>query len=135
MKKIYFLIATALLAVTFTSCQKEEETNEQDLYGKWQNQANTGWYRVFYEDKVDADPTYKWGKEWNETEGVNESDLTKYGNGWFKWKKTKNNLLELHQMDNDGAEIPQENTITVLTTTEFFYKDQAGRSYQFIKVK
>ena len=45
MKKIYFLIATALLAVTFTSCQKDEEmneqvnkeTNEQDLYGKWQN--------------------------------------------------------------------------------------------------
>ncbi|MBQ2441676.1 MAG: hypothetical protein II502_05745 [Paludibacteraceae bacterium] len=138
MKKIYFLIATALLAVTFTSCQKDEETNEQDLYGKWQNQANTGWYRVFYNDIVTDDPTYKWGKEWDENDPagpVYEKDLTEHGNGWFKWKKTKNNLLELHQMDNDGAEIPQENTITVLTATEFFYKDQAGRSYQFIKVK
>ena len=134
MKKIYFLIATALLAVTFTSCQKDEETNEQDLYGKWQNKKNAKEYRVFYEDKVADDPTYKWGKEWDENDRY-EDDLTEHGNGWFKWKKTKNNLLELHQMDNDGAEIPQENTITVLTATEFFYKDQAGRSYQFIKVK
>lgn len=142
MKKIYFLIATALLAVTFTSCQKDEETNEQDLYGKWQNQPNTGWYRVFETTIVKGangqdtlNNEYKWGHEWNETEGVNESDLTKYGNGWFMWKKTKNNLLEIHKMENGGADIPQENTITVLTSTEFSYKDQAGRSYQFIKVQ
>jgi hypothetical protein len=43
--------------------------------------------------------------------------------------------LEIEMMENGWAEIPQENTITVLTDTEFFYKDQAGRSYQFIKVK
>ena len=75
------------------------------------------------------------GKEWDENDGVNESYLTEHGNGWFMWKKTKNNLLEIEMMENGKADIPQENTITVLTATEFFYKDQAGRAYQFIKVQ
>ena len=143
MKKIYFLIAAALLAVTFTSCQKDEEmneqvnkeTNEQDLYGKWQNKKNTQWYRVFYNDIVADDPTYKWGKEWHENEGIYEKDLTEHGNGWFKWRKSNNNLLEIEMMEYGWAEIPQENTITVLTDTEFSYKRQDGTIYSFTKVK
>lgn len=132
-----FVWAVMMLA----SCsfgEKEDELvgTEAQLVGKWQNEQNQGWYRVFYADKAGDDiDGYKWGKEWNETEGVYETDLTEHGNGWFKWRKTGKDLFEIEFMEYDFAEIPQENTITLLNDNRLEYKQQNGRKYNFNKVK
>lgn len=136
-----FAWATIMLASCSMFGGKEDLTGtEAQLIGKWQNEKDKGWYRVFYADAVVNDSIsayegYKWGKEWNESEDVYESDLTEHGNGWFMWRKNSAELFEIEFMEYDFARIPQQNTITLLNDTRLEYKEQDGRARQFNKVK
>lgn len=76
------------------------------MLGRWQHTVDTGWYRVYTTEPAGDD--YYWGREWNTTEDIFEEDLQPYGNGWFKWKKEGNELLEVHMTDNRGAAVPRE---------------------------
>ena len=82
----------------------------------------------------DSTGVYKYGCEWNEGEGVSESDLTKYGNGWFKWKLGKAGLTEIDLMENGGAELLKVYTVSKLTDTELQYKDDFKVTHSFQKV-
>lgn len=72
------------------------------MVGKWQGVDNLQWYKVYYDD-YDTDGFY-WGKEWNEADDVHEEDLLYHGNGWFRWKKHKKELLE--SPCQDDIEVP-----------------------------
>ena len=76
------------------------------MLGRWQHTVDTGWYRVYTTEPAGED--YYWGREWNTNEDIFEEDLQPYGNGWFKWKKEGNELLEVHMTDNRGAAVPRE---------------------------
>ena len=68
---------------------------------------------------------YHWGYEWDEGDGVYEQDVMaeKYGNGWFLYVLEGDQFTQYHKMSNDGAYIPKEYTITVLTNTDLKFKD------------
>lgn len=131
-----FLISTLLLVTAvMTSCfgPSEEPTFvENDLLGLWQEKGTEAYVR-FTSEKDDAGE-YKYGREWDESEDIFESDLKPYGNGWFKYKLVKSDLTEIHLMDNGGAEIPKIYIVTKLTAGDLEYKDNIGTTHVFEKV-
>ena len=131
-----FLISTLLfVAAVMTSCfgPNEEPTFvENDLLGLWQEKGTEAYVR-FTSEKDDAGE-YKYGREWDESEDIFESDLKPYGNGWFKYKLVKSDLTEIHLMDNGGAEIPKVYIVTKLTAGDLEYKDNIGTTHVFEKV-
>ena len=56
------------------------------------------WYKVYYDD-YDEEEHLFWGKEWDESDNVEEEDLNYHGNGWFRWEKSDNILREYATMD------------------------------------
>lgn len=84
----------------------EELELDTMMLGRWQHTVDTGWYRVYTTEPAGDD--YYWGREWNTEEDIFEEDLQPYGNGWFKWKKDGDELLEVHMTDNRGAAVPRE---------------------------
>ena len=134
MKKSTILFGVvAIVAMMMTSCQMEKPSfQEADLLGLWQDAGQEAFVRF----TTEADPTgeYKYGREWNEDEGVSESDLKPYGNGWFKYKLVQNDLKEIHLMDNGSADIPKIYTVLQLTEDVLKYKDDGGVITTFVKV-
>lgn len=118
--------------VASCSLGPEPTFQENDLLGLWQEDGKEAFVR-FTADK-DSTGVYKYGCEWNEGEGVSESDLTKYGNGWFKWKLVKADLTEIHLMENGGADIPKVYTVRKLTDTELLYEDDFKNVHSFQKM-
>lgn len=118
MKK-FFQFATFLVVIiiAFASCKKDKEigTREQ-LIGRWQSGQE---YLVFYNE--DAGDGYAWGKEWNEAQGVLESDLEGedyHGNGWFRWKKGDDYIRVAAQLSITEAEAALDWTLNSLTDTQ-----------------
>ena len=136
MKTRIILFSTlACIAIAMTSCygSSEEPTFiENDLLGLWQEKGTEAYVR--FTSEQDETGEYKYGREWDESEDIFESDLLPYGNGWFKYKLVKSNLTEIHLMDNGGAEIPKIYVVTKLTDTELQYKDNFGTTHSFDKV-
>ena len=104
------------------------------MVGKWTSEANPKWYKVYYDDYAGDD--FFWGKEWNEAEDVLEEDLRFHGNGWFKWRKKGDKLLEIAMQDQGVGEVPheyivQDNTDSVLTIAE---KSHRMRSLHFHRI-
>lgn len=136
MKTRTILFSTlACIAIAMTSCygSSEEPTFvENDLLGLWQETGTEAYVR-FTSEKDDTG-AYKYGREWDESEDIFESDLLPYGNGWFKYKLVKSDLTEIHLMDNGGAEIPKIYVVTKLTDTALQYKDDFGTTHSFDKV-
>ena len=135
MKKSILRIAlVAMVGAVVASCSlgTEPTFQESDLLGLWQEDGTEAFVR-FTADK-DSTGVYKYGCEWNEGEGVSESDLTKYGNGWFKWKLVKADLTEIHLMENGGADIPKVYTVRKLTDTELLYEDDFKNVHSFQKM-
>lgn len=136
MKTRIILFSTlACIAIAMTSCygSSEEPTFvENDLLGLWQETGTEAYVR-FTSEKDDTSE-YKYGREWDESEDILESDLKPYGNGWFKYKLVQSDLTEIHLMDNGGAEIPKVYVVTKLTDTELQYKDDFGTTHVFEKV-
>ena len=135
MKKSTILFGVvAIVAMMMTSCQMEKPSfQEADLLFLWKNAGQEAFVRFTTEA---ADPTgeYKYGREWNEDEGILESDLKPYGNGWFKYKLVQNDLKEIHLMDNSSAEIPKVYIVLQLTEDVLKYKDDRGVITTFVKV-
>ena len=136
MKTRTILFSTlACIAIAMTSCygSSEEPTFvENDLLGLWQETGTEAYVR-FTSEKDDTG-AYKYGREWDESEDIFESDLLPYGNGWFKYKLVKSDLTEIHLMDNGGAEVPKIYVVTKLTDTALQYKDDFGTTHSFDKV-
>lgn len=123
----------AIVAMVMISCQSDKPTfQEADLLGLWQENGQEAFVRFTAEK--DSTGEYKYGCEWNEGEDIFEEDLTKYGNGWFKYKLVKSDLTEIHLMDNDGAEIFKVYTVLHLTEDVLEYKDDRGITTTFAKV-
>ena len=133
-KSILRIALVAMVGALVASCSlgTEPTFQENDLLGLWQEDGKGAFVR-FTADK-DSTGVYKYGCEWNEGEGVFESDLTKYGNGWFKWKLVKADLTEIHLMENGGADIPKVYTVRKLTDTELLYEDDFKNVHSFQKV-
>ena len=136
MKTRTILFSTlACIMIAMTSCfgSSEEPTfAENDLLGLWQETGTEAYVR-FTSEKDDTGE-YKYGREWDESEDIFESDLLPYGNGWFKYKLVQSDLTEIHLMDNGGAEVPKVYVVTKLTDTELQYKDNFGTTHSFEKV-
>ena len=135
MKKSILRIAlVAMVGTLVASCSlgPEPTFQENDLLGLWQEDGTEAFVR--FSSEKDSTGVYKYGCEWNEGEGVFESDLTTYGNGWFKWKLVKADLTETHLMENGGAELPKVYTVSKLTDTELQYKDDFKVTHSFQKV-
>ena len=124
-----------VIAVAMTSCfgpSNEPDFVEANLLGLWQETGTEAYVR-FTSEKDDTGE-YKYGREWDESEDIFESDLLPYGNGWFKYKLVKSDLTEIHLMDNGGAEMPKIYVVTKLTDTALQYKDDVGTTHSFDKV-
>lgn len=125
----------SIVAIAMTSCfgSVEEPTfQEVDLLGLWQEEGTEAFVRFTNESCDNGE--YKYGREWDESEDVFESDLQPYGNGWFKYKLVKSDLTEIHLMDNGGADIPKVFVVTKLTDIILEYKDDLGQIKKFIKI-
>ena len=125
-----------MVAIAMTSCfgpNNEEPTfNEADLLGLWIEEGTEAFVRFTAEQ--DETSEYKYGRQWDESEDIFESDLKPYGNGWFKYKLVKSDLTEIHLMDNGGAELPKVYVVTKLTAGNLEYKDNFGTTHVFEKV-
>mgnify|MGYP003563385544 CR=1 FL=1 len=129
---VVFLV---VIAVAMTSCfgpSNEPDFVEADLLGLWQETGTEAYVR--FTNEQDDKGEYKYGREWDESEDIFESDLKPYGNGWFKYKLVQSDLTEIHLMDNSGAEIPKIYVVTKLTDTALQYKDDFGTTHSFDKV-
>lgn len=129
---VVFLV---VIAVAMTSCfgpSNEPDFVEADLLGLWQEKGTEAYVR--FTSEQDETGEYKFGREWNESEDIFESDLLPYGNGWFKYKLVKSDLTEIHLMDNGGAEVPKVYIVTKLTAGDLEYKDNFGTTHIFEKV-
>ena len=102
------------------------------IVGEWQNIANPGWHKVYYDD-FDEDEGLFWGKEWDESEDVLEEDLSYHGNGWFRWEKKKNMLHEYATMDGRDVPIHREYQIQRSSTDSlvYFERDYKKNIYRF----
>ena len=124
-----------VIAVAMTSCfgpSNEPDFVEANLLGLWQETGTKAYVR-FTSEKDDTGE-YKYGREWDESEDIFESDLLPYGNGWFKYKLVQTDLTEIHLMDNGGANIPKVYQVLKLTVGELQYKDDSGTTHTFDKV-
>ena len=129
---VVFLV---VIAVAMTSCfgpSNEPDFVEADLLGLWQEQNTQAYVR--FTSEQDDKGEYKYGREWDESEDILESDLKPYGNGWFKYKLIQSDLTEIHLMDNGGANIPKVYQVLKLTAGELQYKDDFGTTHTFDKV-
>ena len=134
MKKRTILFGVlAIVAMVMISCQADKPTfQDADLLGLWQEDGTEAFVRFTAEK--DSTGEYKYGREWDESDDMSESDLKPYGNGWFKYKLVKSDLTEIHLMDNGGADIPKVYTVLNLTEDALQYKDDRGVTTTFAKV-
>lgn len=134
MKKRTILFGVlAIVAMVMISCQSDKPTfQEADLLGLWQENGQEAFVRFTAEK--DSTGEYKYGREWDESDEMSESDLKPYGNGWFKYKLVKSDLTEIHLMDNGGADISKVYTVLNLTEDALEYKDDRGVTTTFAKV-
>ena len=134
MKKRTILFGVlAIVAMVMISCQSDKPTfQEADLLGLWQENGQEAFVRFTAEK--DSTGEYKYGREWDESDDMSESDLKPYGNGWFKYKLVKSDLTEIHLMDNGGADISKVYTVLNLTEDALQYKDDRGITTTFAKV-
>lgn len=124
-----------VVAIMMTSCfgsSNEPDFVEADLLGLWQEIGTEAYVR--FTSEQDEAGEYKFGREWDESEDIFESDLLPYGNGWFKYKLVQSDLTEIHLMDNGGAEVPKVYVVTKLTAGDLEYKDNFGTTHIFEKV-
>ena len=136
-RKLIFSTVLAMVAIAMTSCfgpnpPEVIKFKEADLLGLWQEQNTQAYVR--FTSEQDDKGEYKYGREWDESEDIFESDLKPYGNGWFKYKLVKSDLTEIHLMDNGGADIPKVYQVLKLTAGELQYKDDFGTTHHLDKV-
>ena len=103
------------------------------LLGKWQHSVDTTWYRVYTQEP--AGDGYCWGREWDTAEDIYEEDLLPYGNGWFKWKKEDQAVIELQMTDIKGAIRPYEYKVLKLDPEQLQFKENfSSEKHYFRKI-
>ena len=141
-KKISFVSILAIVAIAMTSCftnpEPEVVFTEADLLGLWGRGKAAGQDSVpvkfvRFTGEIDESGEYKYGRQWDESEDIYEEDLKPSGTGWFKYKLVKNDLTEIHLMDNGGADIPKVYVVEKLTEYELKYKDDFGKTHHYYK--
>ncbi len=136
MKRIVYFLAVAVLAVVFTGCGgmfNKPDYTAADLSGTWVEEY-TLCYWVYSLEKDDSGDNY-WGKTWDESDDVFETDLEWHGNGWFKWNIANNKLTQLHVMEIGSALVPKTYTVTSCNETTLVLKDTYGNQTTYKKVK
>ena len=137
-KSILRIALVAMVGAVVASCSlgTEPTFQENDLLGLWKEDDTEAFVR--FTSEKDSTGVYKFGYEWDEGDGVFESDRTnidsKYGNGWFKWQLVKADLTEIHLMEYGGAELPKVYTVRKLTDTELLYEDDFKNVHSFQKM-
>lgn len=130
-------------------CMEEEppQTNVHHVYedgfpsadpimvGRWQNGDNPQWFKVYYDDYDDEG--YFWGKEWDESDDVQEYDLQYHGNGWFRWRKDGKTLLELHAMESVGGIVTKTYEVQIAKDGSLSLTDSSPRKnhYRFTRAE
>lgn len=143
MKKIYYLALMALVAVVFSSCEKKQTEPKfllSDLQGRWIEDGTKHYVNFTDESAAEYEAGYLWGYEWDETDpdmAVYEVDVLAdyHQNGWFAYKLNKDELLEIHKMGQNWADIPKIYTMVTLTSSKMTYhlKDYKNEKVSFTK--
>jgi hypothetical protein len=127
MKKIFSWMLIALVGIAFCSCEgfgkKQTDFYLSDLQGKWLEDDTQHYVRFTEESAASIKPGYLWGYEWHEDEDVTEEDVKadQYGNGWFIYRLDKDELMEIHQMNQSWGVQPKIYILTVLTSQKMTY--------------
>ena len=154
-KSAFRLVLIALIGIALCSCDKfgnggknDPEFRLSDLQALWQN-TNKKTHYVRFTNEASDEAKYFLGRDWDDSEWDdpdmtfeefliwNRQQLGHPGNGWFKyWFESTGGLHELHFMDNEGAEIPKEYIVSVLTDTklEYYEKEKKSNKFTFEKV-
>lgn len=101
------------------------------MLGKWQHSTRPTWYRVYTTEP--AEDGFCWGREWDTADDIFEEDLTPYGNGWFKWKKDGDYVIELHMTDNRGVSVPFEYKVLNVNDEEMKFKETKDTDRQLFR--
>lgn len=161
-RKTYIILAVCLFAATITAAVwyyvshrrpqegiiiNEHPTDEPGYYeddlphadpmmvGIWQCTDKKGWYKVYYDD-YDEDTKLFWGKEWDESEDVQEEDLNYHGNGWFRWERKRCVLREYATMDTHDVPIHRKYEIQFIKPdTLVFEEPDYNISYRFVRTE
>ena len=139
MKKILYVAFVAIVGVCFVSCnKKQKDFYLSDLQGLWLEDGTKHYVNFTTESAAeDYQADFMWGYEWDEADSVFE-DLVlndRHKNGWFVYRLTKDELLELHKTGEDWADIPKVYTMVVLTSSKMTYhrKDYKDEKVNFTK--
>lgn len=113
------------------------ETSEADpmLVGYWQNIENPNWFKAYYDDEDEDETGVFWGKEWDETDGTMEEDLSWHGNGWFKWQRTTIGILERYRMDISESEVPYTYKLKFKNDILEVIDTDRNKTYHFTKIR
>lgn len=113
------------------------ETSEADpmLVGYWQNVENPNWYKAYYDDEDEDEAGVFWGKEWDETDGVMEEDLSWHGNGWYKWQRTTTGVVERYRMEINESEVPYIYKLKIKDNTMEVVDISRNKTYHFIRIR
>ena len=122
MKKVlYVLVSFLIVSALFTSCEKEEDFDQDLLIGKWKPVSGTSMY-FRYDSNGE-------GVTWNPSVDQREEEGQK-----FRWKLVQSELEQRHNIEIIGEDIIIEiYTVTDLTTTSLKYKNES-RSYSFTRI-
>lgn len=102
------------------------------MVGRWTCVDKEKWHKVYYDD-YDGEGHF-WGKEWDESEDIQEEDLSYHGNGWFRWEKRKDTLFEYHTMDLMDVPILHRYKVQINDSSDIEQLEIAHRShYHFVK--
>lgn len=128
MKKIS-LIALALLAVVFTSCdglggEEENKIDKSQIVGKWMT-ADSTYFEVYNSDGT--------GKSWDLKDDVNEDEAQKFT--WEFDEGSDDKFFQYQEMEIGGV-VPQYCNILELTSTTFKYNNEAMRAtYNLVRAE
>ncbi|MBR6774432.1 MAG: hypothetical protein IKM23_01785 [Bacteroidales bacterium] len=128
MKKLS-LIALALLAVVFTSCdglggEEENKIDKSQIVGKWMT-ADSTYFEVYNSDGT--------GKSWDLKDDVNEDEAQKFT--WEFDEGSDDKFFQYQEMEIGGV-VPQYCNILELTSTTFKYNNEAMRAtYNLVRAE
>lgn len=151
---LYVLLGGLLVVVCVSKCSHKEsvpvavdvpaDTSSTDgvamyeyyaidsmMCGTWQHTTDTTWFRIYTSEP--AGDGYCWGREWDTSEDIYESDLQPYGNGWFKWKKEGKAVLEIQMTEINGTIIPYEYNVLKLNIEQLQYKETFSSKKQLFR--
>ena len=61
--------------------------------------------------------------------------MTPYGNGWFKWKKEDEAVVEIQMTEINGTIIPYEYNVLQLNTEQLQFKENfSSKKHLFRKI-